>query len=74
MSLFKVIQLLESYKIHYFIEKTRPDSIRVSATLVGERLEIDIFENGGVEISRFYGDEEVDTGISVLEKILETSE
>jgi hypothetical protein len=45
--------------LNFFIERTRPDSIRLSVTMVGERVEIDIFEDNDLEISRFRGGEEL---------------
>jgi len=37
--------MLEEARLHFFIERTRPDSIRLSVTMVGERVEIDVFED-----------------------------
>jgi len=56
-AVFKTIRMLEEARLHFFIERTRPDSIRLSVTMVGERVEIDIFEDDHLEISRFFGDE-----------------
>ena len=44
-SLFKVLAMLESRNIPFTLERTRPDTVRVNATLVGEHLEIDVFED-----------------------------
>lgn len=69
MSIFEVIRLLREKKAHFYIEATRPDSIRVTATLVGERLEIECFQDH-VEISRFYGTEAVEGGEDLLKTVL----
>ena len=44
--------------------------MRVNATLVGERLEIDVFEDDHVEISRFRGNEDVEGEMALLGSIL----
>ena len=44
-ALFDTIRLLERARLHFFIERTRPDLIRLNVTMVGERLEIDVFED-----------------------------
>jgi hypothetical protein len=69
-AIFETIRLIEAEHLHYFIERSQPDSIRLTVTLVGERLEIDIFEDDHVEISRFRGDESVEGGEDLLKCIL----
>jgi hypothetical protein len=69
-AVFETIKLLEKAHLHFFIERTRPDSIRLSVTIVGERVEIDIFEDNHLEISRFRGDESVEGGMDLLQRIL----
>ena len=72
-AVFKTIRMLEEARLHFFIERTRPDSIRLSVTMVGERVEIDIFEDDHLEISRFFGDEKVECGIELLVNVLKSS-
>ena len=72
-AVFKTIRMLEEARLHFFIERTRPDSIRLSVTMVGERVEIDIFEDDHLEISRFFGDEKVEGGIELLVNVLRSS-
>jgi hypothetical protein len=71
-AVFKTIRMLEEARLHFFIERTRPDSIRLSVTMVGERFEIDIFEDDHLEISRFFGDEKVEGGMELLMGILKS--
>lgn len=61
-TLFSTMSLLDELGLHFSIERTRPDTIRLSVTLVGERVEIDIFEDDHLEFSRFRGDESVESG------------
>ena len=69
-ALFDTIRALEKAHLHFFIERTRPDSVRLSVTMVGARMEIDIFEDNHLEISRFHGDESVEGGRELLTDIL----
>jgi hypothetical protein len=72
-AVFKTIRMLEEARLHFFIERTRLDAIRLSVTMVGERVEIDVFEDDHLEISRFVGDEKVEGGMELLVKMLKTS-
>jgi len=47
--------------------------LTITATIVGERIEIDVFEDDHIEISRFRGDESVEGGRELLVEIV-TSE
>jgi hypothetical protein len=71
-ALFATMRLLDSAGFRFFIERTRPDTIRLSVTLVGERLEIDIFEDDHLEFSRFRGDESVEGGQEELLHLLQS--
>ncbi|GLH78885.1 hypothetical protein SSBR45G_37940 [Bradyrhizobium sp. SSBR45G] len=72
-TLFATMRLLDKLGLHFFIERTRPDTIRLSVTLVGERLEIDVFEDDHLEFSRFQGDESVESGYDELMLILQSA-
>jgi len=69
-TIFETVKALENANLHFFIERTRPDTVRLSVTLVGERIEIDIFEDDHLEISRFRGDESIEGGAELLAAIL----
>ena len=68
--LYRVIRLLEQEGVHYRLDRHRDDSILITVTLVGERIEIDVFEDGHVEYSRFRGNEDVEDDILLLEALL----
>jgi hypothetical protein len=72
-AVFKTMRMLEEAQLHFFIERTRPDAIRLSVTMVGERVEIDVFEDDHLEISRFLGDEKVEGGMELFVKMLKTT-
>jgi hypothetical protein len=58
-ALFKLLQDLDEASIYYRLARDRPGSVRVDLTLVGERVEVDVFEDGHMEVSRFFGSEAV---------------
>jgi hypothetical protein len=68
--LYRVIRLLERESVHYRLDRHRDDTILITATLVGERIEIDVFEDGHVEYSRFRGNEDVEDDVPLLEALL----
>jgi hypothetical protein len=61
-AIFNTIKALEKARLHFYIERTRPDTVRLNVTLVGERIEVEVFEDEHLEISRFRGDESVEGG------------
>jgi hypothetical protein len=69
-AVFETIKALEGAHLHFFIMRTRPDALTFSVTIVGERIEIDIFEDDHLEISRFRGDESIEGGKELLAAVL----
>lgn len=69
-AIFQTIRLLEAAGLHFYIERTRSDTIRLNVTMIGERMEIEIFEDDHLEISRFHGDEAVEGGKELLQLLL----
>ena len=61
---------MERAHIGFDMKRTRPDALTVMAAIVGERIEIDIFEDDHIEISRFRGDEAVEGGRDLLLQIV----
>ena len=68
--LYSIVRLLEREIIHYRLDRHRDDTILITVTLVGERIEIDVFEDGRVQYSRFRGDEGVESDLPALETVL----
>ncbi|MDR8881428.1 hypothetical protein FEP63_04192 [Burkholderia multivorans] len=48
----------------------RPDSILVSVAVVGQRVEIDVFDDGHMEVSRFVGNEDIEGGVELIDSIV----
>jgi hypothetical protein len=60
--LFRLLRRLDELHLHYRLDRCRDESVMVTVTLVGERIEIDVFEDGHIEYSSFKGDEAVESG------------
>ena len=69
-SLYQLLSQLESSRTPFTLGRYRADSILVTLTLVGERIEVDVFDDGHMEISRFKGDEAVIGGADLIEQII----
>lgn len=57
--LFTLLSELDTAGIHFTLGRYRPDSVLVTLTLIGERVEVYTFADGHMEVSRFKGDESV---------------
>lgn len=57
--LYGLLADLEAANIHFVLSRHRPDSVLVSMTFVGERVEVDVFDDGRMDVSRFKGSEDV---------------
>jgi hypothetical protein len=68
--LYDLLLRLEDAKIAITISRNRSDSLLVTLALVGERIEIDVFEDGHMEVSSFTGSEGIVGGAEVLEKLI----
>ena len=69
-AVFETMRRLEEARLHFLIMRTRADAITLSVTFVGERVEICIFEDDHLEISRFQGDEGVEGGMELLKRLI----
>jgi hypothetical protein len=56
--------------MHYTISRHQPESVMVTVTLVGERVEVTVFEDGHMEVSRFAGDESVQGGAELIHQLI----
>lgn len=70
--IFRTLEVLEKSKVHYRIARTRSDTIQIDAHFVGARVEIEIFEDGHIEMSKFLGNEDVESGgIEMVKRVIE---
>ncbi|WP_019905788.1 hypothetical protein [Methylobacterium sp. 77] len=68
--LYRILRLLEAQRLWFRVDRHRDDSVMISVTVVGERVEIDVFEDGHVEFSRFKGNEDVDSDEAELATVI----
>ena len=69
--LCELLQKLEAAKIHFTLGRHRPDTVLVTLTLVGERVEVDVFDDGHMGVSRFPGSEGIVGGAELVEKLID---
>jgi hypothetical protein len=69
--LYDLLRELESASIHFTIGRYREDTVLVNLTLVGERVEVDVFEDGHMEVSRFPGSENVLGGEELVQRLVD---
>jgi hypothetical protein len=69
-SLFDLLEKLDNAKIHYTLSRNRPDTVLVSMTVVGMRIEIDVFRDGHSEVCIFSGSEGEAGGLDLLDEII----
>jgi hypothetical protein len=68
--LYNLLGQLEKAKIHYTLSSNRPSAITVLFTLVGERVEADVFEDGHMEVARFLGTEDILGGKELVDDLI----
>ncbi|MBN8247587.1 MAG: hypothetical protein J0L84_09105 [Verrucomicrobia bacterium] len=71
--LYDLLRRLEEARIYFSLARHREDSVLVSMTLVGERVEVDVFEDGHMEVSRFPGSEAVVGDHRLVHEIIESN-
>ncbi|KUY74062.1 hypothetical protein [Burkholderia sp. RF4-BP95] len=68
--IFDLLTKLDVARVSYALSRHRSDSVLVSVTVVGQRIEIDVFEDGHMEVSRFVGNEDIEGGAELIDSIL----
>ena len=64
--LFQILKMLDRERANYRIERSRPDTVRIDVHFVGARVEIDVFEDDHIEVSKFVGNEDVESGDAAI--------
>ncbi len=70
VDLIKFLNVLKSKNIKFDLSQDRPESIMVTFTLVGCRVEVDFFEDH-IEFSYFTGDESVHDDWKIMQSLLD---
>jgi hypothetical protein len=65
------LDLLDKERLSYQLARYQPGAITVIVTLVGERVEISVFEDGHIEYSSFKGDESVESDADAISRLYE---
>ena len=68
--IFEILQTLDAARIDYRLSRHRNDTVLITVTKIGERLEIDVFADGHVEFCRFQGTEQVSSDEAELARLL----
>ena len=68
--LYRLLQKLDAGNWHYTSGRHCLDSGLVSITFVGERVKVEVFDDGHREVSRFKGSEEVVGGEDYVVKLI----
>jgi len=68
--LYDLLVQLDAAKIHFTLARYRPDTVLVVLTLVGERVEVDVFDDGHMEVSRFPGSEAIVGDAELVHQII----
>lgn len=68
--LYQILRLLEEQELWFRVDRHRDDTVMITVTVVGERLEIDVFEDGHVEFSRFKGTEDLESDQDALDELI----
>lgn len=69
--LYDLLRKLEEANIHFTLGRHREDTVLVSITFVGERVEVDVFQDGHMEVSRFSGSEDIIGGEELVERLID---
>ena len=70
---FSVIRKLKNANIYFTLSEVRDNSVMVLAVVPGQRWEIEVFEDGTLEIEVFYGDGKILDGNSLDEMVAKCS-
>jgi hypothetical protein len=72
--LFKLLRRLDTARYSYSISRHRDETVLIRVTFVGERVEVDVFEDGHMEVSRFPGFEDVVGGEELMLSLIAENE
>jgi hypothetical protein len=69
-ALFKLLDELDGAHIHYTLTRNQPDTVMVTITFVGQRVEAAVFSDGHIEVARFTGTEAIEGGADLLQQLI----
>jgi hypothetical protein len=71
IDLLPFLKFLREQRIGFSLSQDRPDSVMVTLTLVGCRVEVDFFDDH-IEFSYFTGSEAVESDWNIMKNLLDT--
>jgi hypothetical protein len=69
--LYALLQRLERARIHFTLGRYRSHTVLVTLTVVGARIEVEVFDDGHMEVSQFTGHEDIVGGLALVERIID---
>ena len=69
-TLFTLLDELDAANIHYALARYQPDTVTVTISLVGQRVEAAVFSDGHIEVARFTGTEAIEGGVDLLQRLI----
>jgi hypothetical protein len=69
-ALFTLLDELDVANIHYALARYQPDTVTVTISLVGQRVEAAVFSDGHIEVARFTGTEAIEGGVELLQRLI----
>ena len=72
-TLYELLKRLDEANIHYELARHRDDTVMVTITFIGERVEVDVFDDGHMEVSRFPGTEDVLGGQELIYQLIDNA-
>jgi hypothetical protein len=69
--LFDLLEKLDEARCHYTLSRDRDETVMVTVVFVGERVEIEVFDDGHMEVSRFLGTEDILGGQELVYDMIE---
>ena len=70
-ALYRILRLLDGQRLWYRLDRHRRDTVMITVTVAGERLEIDVFDGAHKDFSRFTGSEGVEADAEQLEVLIQ---
>ncbi len=69
-NLYRILQDLDSSNIHYYLGRHRDDVVTIHVTVPGKRIEIDVESDGAIDTASFFGNENLESGLAVVQQII----
>jgi hypothetical protein len=69
--LYDLLKKLDESHTYYLLSRNRDETVMVTITFVGERVEVEVFEDGHMEVSRFPGTEDILGGQELIYQLID---